>query len=122
MNRVSRSNRHKAYKYHPKTKYELNAIIKAEIKLQGMNADLNCIDTSTIIDMSRLFAGSKFNGDISSWDVSNVTDMSWMFADSDFNGDISSWDTSKVTYMHRMFKRTKIESCLPAWYPLHDAI
>jgi len=75
------------YKYRPKTKEELIKAIKKEIyEIQGSEnnpnwqADLNCIDTSNITDMSFLFAPDKyngyrlaeFNGDISNWDVSNV--------------------------------------------------
>ena len=63
----------------PTTKEELQEIIKNTIKEQGLECDLNFINTSLITDMSYLFKGSKFNGDISKWDVSNVEDMSFMF-------------------------------------------
>ena len=45
-------------------------------------------------------------GPINSWDTSTVTDMSGLFADASgtFNDDISNWDTSKVTDMSGMFK------------------
>ena len=109
------------YKYQPKTKEELVEAIKKEIyEVQGTkdnpnwNANLNCIDTSLIEDMSYLFSAGKygnfkyelslfanlntdtynledFNGDISKWDTSKVTDMSYMFWKSNFNGDISKW-------------------------------
>ena len=51
------------YKYRPKTKEELVEAIKKEIyEVQrskyspNWNADLNCIDTSLITDMSYLFS------------------------------------------------------------------
>ena len=74
------------YKYRPKTKEELVEAIKKEIyEIQrtknkpNWQADLNCIDTSLITDMSDLFSKeyglNKFNGDISKWNVSNVENM-----------------------------------------------
>lgn len=83
----------------PKTKKELEKIIKETIEEQGNNADLNFIDTSLIINMEYLFKNSRFNGNISEWDVSNVLSMTGMFANSSFNGDISNWNTSSVIYM-----------------------
>ena len=79
-----------AYKYRPKNKEELVEAIKKEInEVQGSEnnpnwqADLNCIDTSLITDMSYLFSNEygleKFSGNISSWDVSNVKNMTAMF-------------------------------------------
>ena len=98
---IKKSNK---YKYFPKTKDELKAIIKQRIKDEGNGVDLNDIDTSNITDMSKLFALTNFNGSISSWDVSNVTDMSYMFyMCNKFNQDISSWDVSNVTDMSCMF-------------------
>ena len=76
-----------SYNYHPKTKDELEDIIKQRIKSEGNECDLNDIDTSNITDMSYLFAGIKFNGDISKWNVSNVENMIYMFANSKFNGE-----------------------------------
>lgn len=63
----------------PTTKRELAEIIEETIEEQGLNCDLNFIDTSNITDMSYLFYCSQFNGDISKWNVSNVIDMSYMF-------------------------------------------
>jgi len=88
------------YKYKPKTKKELVEVIKKEIyEVQGTKdnpnwqADLNCIDTSNITDMSLLFSKEygleNFNGDISNWNVSNVIKINWIFAYSQFNQDIS---------------------------------
>ena len=108
------------YKYHPKTKEELQEIIIEKLKKNIEEPCLNDIDTSKIIDMSDLFSSYRDNYlyqndidtneiiklDLSDWDVSNVTNMSWMF-----NGcssleklDISQWDTSNVTNMIYMFQ------------------
>ena len=102
----------------PKDKQELVKIIDDTISKQGLNCDLNFIDTSKIGDMSALFYGSDFTGDISKWDVSGVKDMSYMFDNSTFNGDISKWDVSNVEYMDRLFRNSKLErfNKLPKWY------
>ena len=52
---IKRSNK---YKYFPKTKEELKAIIKKRIKDEGNEVNLNHIDTSKITDMSKLFLSS----------------------------------------------------------------
>ena len=98
-----------AYNYHPKTRDELEDIIKQKIESEGNECDLNDIDTSNITDMSDLFAYSHFNGDISRWYVSNVTNMESMFSHSKFNSDISKWDVSNVRYMQAMFDDCPIE-------------
>ena len=68
------------YNYHPKTKKELQDLLKQLIEERGNEGDFNDIDTSKITDMSELFNGiDKFNGNISNWDVSNVTDMDAIF-------------------------------------------
>ena len=72
--------------------------------------DLNCIDTSEIIDMASLFDSGNYNKtldniDISKWDVSKVKHMSGMFAGyENFNCDLSNWDVSNVTNMKYMFQ------------------
>ena len=138
------------YKYKPKTKEELLKAIKKEIyEIQGTpdnpnwEADLNCIDTSEITDMSYLFSAEleleKFNGNISNWDVSNVNNMTatflsskfnqdisnwnvsnaesmvWMFAESEFNQDISNWNVSKVNFMTWMFARSEFNQDISNW-------
>ena len=102
----------------PKNKNELIKIIRDTIEKEGLNCNLNFINTSKITDMSRLFEASNFDGDISEWDVHNVTSMSTMFAHSKFNGDISKWDVSKVTNMREMFNSSKLKKLdkLPDWY------
>ena len=92
------------YKYYPKTKKELRALIRQRIKDEGNEVDLNDIDVSNITDMSYLFEKIDFNGDIFRWDVSNVIDMNCMFGEcTHFNGDISKWDVSNVKDMKYMF-------------------
>ena len=128
-----------SYKYFPKTKEELQDILKQLIKKRGNDGDFNDIDTSEIIDMSYLFVGMKdllkidvsywdvsnvistdnmFRGcinlekiiGIENWDVSNVENMKDMFRGCEsFNQDISKWDVSKVTNKSCMFFYCPIE-------------
>ena len=129
-------------KYTPKTKYELQELIKDN------NIYLGDIDTSAITDMGKLFDRDKndnkiaridfsgieywnvsmvenmesmfwwaaFNGDISNWDVSSVINMRLMFYKSKFNGDISNWDVSNVTDMISMFAYSPLQYNPPKWY------
>ena len=93
-----------SYKYHPKERKDLRKLIEQRIKEEGNEVDLNDIDVSEIIDMSRLFENLNFNGDISNWDVSKVIYMTCMFYEcKKFNGDISKWNVSKVKDMNGMF-------------------
>ena len=104
------------YKYRPKTKGELISAIRNEIKIQGNKADLNCIDTSAITNMSGLFSKFRtFDGDIRGWNVSNVKDMSFMFDGSNFNGRISRWDVGNVTDMTCMFNRSRFSRNIRIW-------
>ena len=112
-------NHYHNYNYHPKTRDELEKLVKKLIKERGNEADLNDIDTSEITDMSYMFQHSSFNGDISEWDVSNVKDMGYMFWDSSFtakNGDISYWDVSNVKNMRRMLTWFPLEKNPPKWH------
>ena len=99
----------------PKTKKELEDIIKKTIEEKGDSCDLNFIDTSLITDMSELFLRSSFNGNISKWDTSNVENMRKMFTSSKFNGYISDWNTSNVVDMSRMFMTSDFEGDTSKW-------
>ena len=97
----------------PKSKEELQDMIKKEVKENGNHCSLNHIDVSKITDMSGLFDDSDlfyFNGNISDWDVSNVTNMKLMFFDCDFNGDLSDWEVSNVENMAGMFSNSKFNN------------
>ena len=86
------------YEYYPETKQELIDNVK-ELFNKG-ETDLNCIDTSKITDMSRLFESY----DISKWNVSNVEDMSYMFFGCKlFDCNLSDWNVSNVENMYCMF-------------------
>ena len=110
------------FKAQPKTTKELIEIMNTAIGKEGLDCDLNFIDTSKITDMSWLFYGPNLNfrlfeGDISKWDTSNVTDMSHMFERTErFNCPIGNWDTSKVTNMDMMFREAEaFKQSLDKW-------
>ena len=103
------------YSCQPKTRRELEDIIKERISKEGPNCDLNDIDVSLITDMPWLFNGSIFNGNISNWDVSNVTNMTRMFSFSKFNGDISKWNVRNVRDMAWMFYDSKFTGDISNW-------
>ena len=103
------------YTLFPKTKEELQEMIKYEISINGNECSLNHINVSKITDMSNLFRYSEFNGDISEWDVSGVSNMDEMFDSSEFNGDISNWDVSNVTNMYCMFYGSKFNGDISNW-------
>lgn len=110
------------YKYFPKTKEELQDIIKAHLDEQGNSADLNDIDVSAITDMKGLFTGKNDpkTGNtiylltciekikIDKWNVSNVTTMECMFEGClKFNGDVSGWNVGNVETFEQMFDMCK---------------
>ena len=111
-NKISSSS--SKYEYFPKRKNELITLIN---NLFDRNiTDLNCIDTSEITDMSKLFANvdlDKFKkSDFSQWDVSNVEDMSLMFRDcNNIPCDLSNWNVSNVKRMICMFEDCKNFNC-----------
>ena len=105
------------YDYCPKSKGALKDTINKLIKQDIY--DFNCIDTSAITDMSKLFCNEgfeKINFNVSEWDVSNVEIMRRMFEESKFNGDISEWDVSKVKNMYNMFYNSPLQKNPPKWY------
>lgn len=98
----------KKHKYFPKTKQELNKLVR------DPKVNLGEINTSKITDMSSLFAMQGLKGDdilatrdysgIGSWDVSNVENMSFMFQGAkSFNENINEWNVENVERMHAMF-------------------
>lgn len=93
----------------------LDRLIQDELVAQGLAADLNHIDVSSILDFDRLFYKSPFNGDISKWNVSSVIFLASMFEDSLFNGDIAEWDVSKVTSMYDTFRNSRFCGDLSRW-------
>ena len=103
------------YEFFPKTKKELRKNIQE--LLDAKIYDLNCIDTSEIIDMASLFDSGNYNKtldniDISKWDVSKVKHMSGMFAGyENFNCDLSKWNVSNVTNMAFMFYNCRNFNC-----------
>ena len=87
-------------------------------------AGLSSFDTSSVTDMSGMFAKSAITSldGLSNWDTSSVINMSYMFADIGYPfetvNDISGWDTSKVTDMSGMFSgcsNLRTASNLSAW-------
>ena len=112
--------------YIPKNKEQLIKLIRNEIfynqgtkNKPNWKADLNCIDTSLITDMSFLFSNKygleKFNGDISNWDVSNVKYMQWMFAGSKFNKDISKWNVKNKKRIDWIFFNSDFNQDIGSW-------
>jgi surface protein len=74
------------------------------IKRRDEGADLSCVCTSLVTDMSTMFQGSEFNHAIGNWDVSNVKNMSQMFSGArNFNQPIEKWNVCNVTNMIGMF-------------------
>ncbi|WP_096025766.1 DarT ssDNA thymidine ADP-ribosyltransferase family protein [Campylobacter lanienae] len=117
-------------RYYPKTRDELESLVRVESLNLG-DIDTSAItdmswlfcrsgrkdfsgieswDVSSVTDMNRMFVGCKnFNQPLGNWDVSSVTDMSLMFTDCEnFNQPLNSWDVSSVTDMSYMFDDCKI--------------
>lgn len=109
--------------YTPKDKNELIKAILEVTKAQSRRKVLNfnCIDTSAVTSMSRLFltaagkARELFEKDflVDQWDVSNVRDFSNMFVlCAGFTGQgLEKWNvTGKCKYAHMMFERSGVRS------------
>ena len=109
------------YKYFPKTYDELKEILENLVE-EDVNANLNNIDVSKIVDMGFLFENlDPHNIDISNWDVSNVENMNGMFFNCyKFNSDLSNWDVSNVKNMDYMFNdcRSFTGEGLENWKPI----
>lgn len=109
----------------PKTRDELIGLILWELERQGMDADLNFIDTSEITNMKQLFGGLNVGKiKIEWWDVSNVKDMSHMFYNcTNFNCDLSRWNVYNVKNMNFMFTHCHKLNCnLSQWRPNVDEV
>lgn len=70
------------YNYFPRTKKELEHILKNRIDEEGFECDLNDVDVSQISDMSYIFSRSQFNGDISKWVLHKGVSMIMIFYNS----------------------------------------
>ena len=109
----------------PTTKDELRSLIEKELYYQGIDADLNFIDTSLIKDMSNLFNSLYIrNIKIDQWNTENVTDMEGMFSGCDkFNCNLSGWNVSNVEDMSYMFYLCENFSCnLSGWNVSNNVI
>lgn len=84
------------------------------------NQPIGLWDTSSVTDMSRMFAGSwnAFNQPIGNWNTSAVQKMDEMFSGATaFNQPIGSWDTSAVTSMSKIFEDAKsFNQLIGSWH------
>jgi surface protein len=86
------------------------------IQRRDEGADLTCVCTSLVTDMSDMFNNKGFNQSIGNWDVSNVTNMASMFRGNKmFDQPLDKWDVSKVTNMEAMFLRTPFNQVISEW-------
>ena len=109
------------YKYFPETREKLIYYIK--MLLDKGKTNFNCIDTSKITDMGRLFSEIRDSGydvnniEISLWDVSNVENFGTMFFNcKNFNCDISDWNVSNMKRSSNMFYGCIALKNKPSWY------
>ena len=80
-----------------------------------VSGNINSWDTSKIISMDAMFAGTSFNSPINNWDTSNVTKMLGMFVGSRFNQPLNNWDTSSVIDMSGMFLGSEFNQPINSW-------
>ena len=106
---------------------------KGNLKVDALN-----FDTSSVTNMKRMFAQSKFQFlDLSSFDTSNVVNMEGVFTSSTIvSVDLSSFDTAKVTTMVDMFSScsklisleisnfdlTNVETCTHLFYMMNGNV
>jgi len=79
---IKQSKWNEQYNYFPRTKAELEQIIKNRMDIEGFECDLNDVDVSQISDMSYIFSRSQFNGDISKWVLHKGVSMIMIFYNS----------------------------------------
>ena len=88
-------------------KFEFKKAVDDIIKQTGNSetVDLNSIDVSHLVDMTRLLRTYKTikHLDISDWDVSQIKNMGFMFPPSLETVDLSRWNVSEVQNMAGMF-------------------
>ena len=99
--RMNEARANKDGKFVPKTRKQLDKLVKDE------SIHLGDIDVSNITDFSGLFSYSfrkDFSG-IENWDVSHVRTMNSMFLGAKyFNEPIGNWNVGEVRDMDKMFK------------------
>ena len=79
---IKQSKWNEQYNYFPRTKAELEQIIKNRMDIEGFECDLNDVDVSQISDMSYIFSHFQFNGDISKWVLHKGVSMIMIFYNS----------------------------------------
>ena len=110
------------YKYHPKTPVELRNILEKEIfEVQGSydepnwEANLNCIDVSSITNFNYMFNSLPFKGNVSDWIMDNAETLESMFESSDFRGDLSGWKLKKAKNVSWMFRNSNFNGDAGDW-------
>ncbi len=78
-------------------------------------ADVGDWNLSSVTNMSSMFYYSTGTYDVGSWDVSNITDMSGMFFGVNFTPNVSSWVVSNVTNMSSMFSLSDADPDVSGW-------